>query len=178
MFGLGTPRSELSRLELLQTHGLTYALPLFQAMHPAMRAVNSGQRPAKGARPKHAGRVGHVMGPYETRGLAAPASPAPPPSQLHPAAVAVTMSYSVSEDVAFSCCASKAFSARLAAAGPFNEFPDLIAAARRIWWNEVGAPEWLAAFAAHPKIGRALRRPAHRPFRGLQDPQNLLRHTP
>lgn len=63
------------------------------------------------------------------------------------------MAYSISEEQAFSCCASRQFAARLASGGPYAEFADLIAAARRIWWNEVGVTEWLAAFAAHPKIG-------------------------
>lgn len=63
------------------------------------------------------------------------------------------MALSISQDDAFSCCASREFAAKLATAGPFAEFPDLIAAARRIWWTEIGVPEWLTAFAAHPKIG-------------------------
>ncbi|KAJ9510944.1 hypothetical protein QJQ45_027829 [Haematococcus lacustris] len=63
------------------------------------------------------------------------------------------MSLSVDIDSALSCCASLAFAERLAASGPHPNFAALVAAARSIWWNEVGIPEWLAAFAAHPKIG-------------------------
>jgi OHCU decarboxylase len=63
--------------------------------------------------------------------------------------------YGVTEDVAFSCCASRVFARKLAASGKHDDFADLIAAARHIWWSETGVPEWLAAFAAHPKIGDA-----------------------
>ncbi|KAL6754516.1 hypothetical protein V8C86DRAFT_2699960 [Haematococcus lacustris] len=63
------------------------------------------------------------------------------------------MSLSVDIDSALSCCASPAFAERLAASGPHPNFAALVAAARSIWWNEIGIPEWLAAFAAHPKIG-------------------------
>eukprot|EP00195_Chlamydomonas_chlamydogama_P015249 CAMPEP_0202891480 /NCGR_PEP_ID=MMETSP1392-20130828/1527_1 /ASSEMBLY_ACC=CAM_ASM_000868 /TAXON_ID=225041 /ORGANISM="Chlamydomonas chlamydogama, Strain SAG 11-48b" /LENGTH=317 /DNA_ID=CAMNT_0049575241 /DNA_START=100 /DNA_END=1053 /DNA_ORIENTATION=+ len=63
------------------------------------------------------------------------------------------MTYSITEEQALSCCASKAFAAKLAAASPFADFGTLVDTARRIWWSEVGTTEWLDAFAAHPKIG-------------------------
>jgi 5-hydroxyisourate hydrolase/2-oxo-4-hydroxy-4-carboxy-5-ureidoimidazoline decarboxylase len=63
--------------------------------------------------------------------------------------------FAVTEDVAFSCCASRVFARKLAAIGKYEEFADLVAAARHIWWSETSVPEWLAAFAAHPKIGDA-----------------------
>ncbi len=59
----------------------------------------------------------------------------------------------VGEEGAFSCCASRSFAARLARAGPFPDFGALVETARRVWWQECGVGEWLAAFAAHPKIG-------------------------
>lgn len=58
----------------------------------------------------------------------------------------------VTEDGAFTACASRAFAARLAGAGPFPSFADVLAAARSVWWS-LPVTEWLAAFAAHPRIG-------------------------
>lgn len=60
---------------------------------------------------------------------------------------------SISVEQALSCCASPQFAQRLAARSPFRDVGEVVDAARSIWWNEVGVTEWLAAFAAHPKIG-------------------------
>eukprot|EP00798_Chlamydomonas_sp_ICE-L_P007422 gene7422-555_t len=59
----------------------------------------------------------------------------------------------VTEDGAFSCCASKAFALKLAQCGPYPDFAAMIDVAKRIWWQDIGIVEWMSAFAAHPKIG-------------------------
>jgi 5-hydroxyisourate hydrolase/2-oxo-4-hydroxy-4-carboxy-5-ureidoimidazoline decarboxylase len=53
------------------------------------------------------------------------------------------------------CCASKTFSALLAARSPFHNLESVLDAAHDIWWNEVSVPDWLEAFRAHPRIGDA-----------------------
>lgn len=51
------------------------------------------------------------------------------------------------------CCGSPAFGARMAAARPFNSYGEMVAASRRVWWNECDMQEWKKAFEAHPRIG-------------------------
>ncbi len=58
---------------------------------------------------------------------------------------------SLSEQAAFSCCASPAWSRHLA--GCYPDFDALLNKARASWWKEVNVLEWLVAFSAHPKIG-------------------------
>ncbi|KAK9818222.1 hypothetical protein WJX72_009017 [[Myrmecia] bisecta] len=59
----------------------------------------------------------------------------------------------ISREQALQSCASPEFSDSLAAASPFSSLPALVDHARHVWWQQVGVAEWLAAFAAHPKIG-------------------------
>ena len=56
------------------------------------------------------------------------------------------------EDLA-ACCGCKAWAAAVAARGPFAGGSALLAAARAVWWGEVGVAGWLEALAAHPRIG-------------------------
>ena len=58
----------------------------------------------------------------------------------------------VAEDLA-ACCGCKAWAAAVAARGPFAGGSALLAAARAVWWGEVGVAGWLEALAAHPRIG-------------------------
>ncbi len=68
------------------------------------------------------------------------------------------MPLSITESEALSICASPAFAKRLAAGSPYRDFGELVDAAQRIWWREIGPGEWLAAFDAHPKIGETAHR--------------------
>jgi len=61
----------------------------------------------------------------------------------------------VTWDAAFTACASRQFADKLSAASPYPSMEACVSAARRIWWQEVGAEGWLEAFAAHPEIGDA-----------------------
>ena len=63
------------------------------------------------------------------------------------------MAFKISQEQSISCCASPQWAHRLAAASPFRDFAEVVDSARCIWWAEVGASEWLSAFAAHPRIG-------------------------
>lgn len=63
------------------------------------------------------------------------------------------MAVSVAEDAAFTCCSCRAFAQLLSNGGPYRDFEELVDAARRIWWREVGVTGWIEAFSAHPKIG-------------------------
>ena len=63
------------------------------------------------------------------------------------------MPIAVTKEQCLSCCASATWSERVAARSPYSDFPQVLDAARAIWWKETGIEEWLKAFAAHPKIG-------------------------
>ena len=63
------------------------------------------------------------------------------------------MPISITKEQAVSCCASPGWAERLASGSPYCDFSSIIDAARRVWWAETGASEWLKAFAAHPRIG-------------------------
>ncbi|GAX73778.1 hypothetical protein CEUSTIGMA_g1229.t1 [Chlamydomonas eustigma] len=65
------------------------------------------------------------------------------------------MALSVTEEQAISICASHAFARKLSTNSPYRDFTELIEAARHIWWRDIGPSEWLAAFAAHPRIGES-----------------------
>ncbi|KAF8072742.1 hypothetical protein HT031_000402 [Scenedesmus sp. PABB004] len=65
------------------------------------------------------------------------------------------MAVRVSWDAAFTACACRAFADALAAPGSYPSLDAVLAAAQRIWWNDVGVAGWLEAFAAHPEIGDA-----------------------
>jgi 5-hydroxyisourate hydrolase/2-oxo-4-hydroxy-4-carboxy-5-ureidoimidazoline decarboxylase len=65
------------------------------------------------------------------------------------------MAVDITWDVAHTACSSKQFADKLAAAGSYPSLEACIAAAQRIWWNEVDVQGWLEAFAAHPEIGDA-----------------------
>jgi hypothetical protein len=65
------------------------------------------------------------------------------------------MAVNITWDIAHTACSSKQFAEKLAAAGSYPSLEACIAAAQRIWWNEVDVQGWLEAFAAHPEIGDA-----------------------
>jgi 2-oxo-4-hydroxy-4-carboxy-5-ureidoimidazoline decarboxylase len=50
------------------------------------------------------------------------------------------------------CCGSARWSEQMARLRPFDSEVALVEAAERLWWGLAPA-DWLAAFAAHPKIG-------------------------
>ena len=52
----------------------------------------------------------------------------------------------------YSCFANRAWAARVAAGRPYHDLTALLASAESAW-TEVEASDWLAAFAAHPRIG-------------------------
>lgn len=62
------------------------------------------------------------------------------------------------ESTLLACCASPRWAATVAARRPFPDLDALLAAADDVWWSLDGS-EWLAAFAAHPRIGE--RPPGH-----------------
>jgi len=51
-----------------------------------------------------------------------------------------------------SCCGSRRWAQKMAAARPFADFDGLLDQAKEIWQN-LESSDWLEAFAAHPKIG-------------------------
>src|SRR5256884_6496941 len=51
-----------------------------------------------------------------------------------------------------SCCGARRWVDAMLAARPFASDAELLATAERVWW-ELGRPDWLEAFAAHPRIG-------------------------
>src|ERR1041384_8575631 len=57
------------------------------------------------------------------------------------------------------CCGSRAWAGEMAAARPFVNAASLFDQAEKIWWN-LGAEDWLEAFAAHPQIGTKKAAPA------------------
>ena len=61
-------------------------------------------------------------------------------------------SAAVAEAELLKCCGSNGWAQTLAARRPFGDAPELFAAADEVWWN-LGARDWLEAFAAHPRIG-------------------------
>lgn len=44
----------------------------------------------------------------------------------------------VARETALECCSSAAFADRLAARGSYADIEEIVAAAREIWWNQVG----------------------------------------
>lgn len=56
------------------------------------------------------------------------------------------------------CCAATRWAAAMVVARPIAEEPTLYATADAIW-SQMAEPDWLEAFAAHPRIGS--RKPAH-----------------
>lgn len=44
----------------------------------------------------------------------------------------------VARETALECCSSSAFADRLAARGSYADIEEIVAAAREIWWNQVG----------------------------------------
>src|SRR5947199_9824561 len=50
------------------------------------------------------------------------------------------------------CCGARHWVDAMLAARPFASDAELLATAERVWW-ELGRPDWLEAFAAHPRIG-------------------------
>jgi 2-oxo-4-hydroxy-4-carboxy-5-ureidoimidazoline decarboxylase len=60
----------------------------------------------------------------------------------------------VAEQELLACCASPAFARKVADRRPFADHGALLEAAETVWWH-LPATEWLAAFAAHPRIGES-----------------------
>src|SRR3989454_3584162 len=50
------------------------------------------------------------------------------------------------------CCGARHWVDAMLAGRPFARDAELLATAERVWW-ELGRPDWLEAFAAHPRIG-------------------------
>src|SRR5207247_1587191 len=50
------------------------------------------------------------------------------------------------------CCGARRWLDAMLAARPFASDAELLATAERVWW-QLGRPDWLEAFAAHPRIG-------------------------
>lgn len=65
------------------------------------------------------------------------------------------MAVAVTWEGAHTACSSRRFADLLSAPGTYPSLQACIAAAERIWWNEIGVEGWLEAFAAHPEIGDA-----------------------
>ena len=53
------------------------------------------------------------------------------------------------------CCGSTAWAREMAEFRPFAGAASLLDQAEKIWWN-LGAEDWLEAFASHPQIGAKL----------------------
>lgn len=69
------------------------------------------------------------------------------------------------EESLLSCCGSREWAKRMAAARPFASGDDLAETADRVW-RELSKADWLEAFAAHPKIGSSASPPAPASGRG------------
>src|SRR5207245_2502384 len=52
------------------------------------------------------------------------------------------------------CFASRPWAERVASGRPYRDFEGLLAACDTAW-SELARPDWLAAFAAHPRIGES-----------------------
>lgn len=65
------------------------------------------------------------------------------------------MAVTITWDGAYTACSSRRFADLLSAPGSYTSVHACIAAAQRIWWNELGVEGWLESFAAHPEIGDA-----------------------
>lgn len=50
------------------------------------------------------------------------------------------------------CCGSRAWARRMAAARPFRDTPELFETAAAIWWG-LDEADWREAFRSHPRIG-------------------------
>ena len=50
------------------------------------------------------------------------------------------------------CCGSREWARRMAAARPFASVDELMERADAVWWD-LGESDWLEAFRAHPRIG-------------------------
>ena len=61
-------------------------------------------------------------------------------------------SYKEAETDLLACCGSCAWAQQMAQTRPFNNLTGLLRMAEQIWWS-LDAPDWLEAFASHPKIG-------------------------
>ena len=56
------------------------------------------------------------------------------------------------ERALLTCCGSREWARRMAAARPFASVDALMERADAVWW-ELGEDDWLEAFRAHPRIG-------------------------
>ncbi|MGA7341258.1 MAG: 2-oxo-4-hydroxy-4-carboxy-5-ureidoimidazoline decarboxylase [Terracidiphilus sp.] len=61
-------------------------------------------------------------------------------------------------DAMIACCGSKRWAKAMVALRPFNSVEELSEAADRVW-NTMEEPDWMEAFACHPRIGE--RKTAH-----------------
>lgn len=64
-------------------------------------------------------------------------------------------SYEFVEEEFLACCGSSKFAREMVSASPLSSLEQAVAAARYIWFNQVGVNGWLEAFSAHPQIGQA-----------------------
>lgn len=63
-----------------------------------------------------------------------------------------TLSAEDAERELLTCCGSREWARRMAAARPFASVDALMERADAVWW-ELGETDWLEAFRAHPRIG-------------------------
>ena len=80
------------------------------------------------------------------------------------------------ESAFLSCCGARRWAQKMTEARPFADVPALLNKADEIW-RELDAPEWLEAFAAHPKIGakKAVRDASARAAEWSKDEQSGTR---
>jgi OHCU decarboxylase len=71
----------------------------------------------------------------------------------------------------YTCFAHHRWAARVAAGRPYADWNELMAAAEAAW-SELRRPDWLEAFAAHPRIGQ---RGGHSPATSQREQSQVMR---
>lgn len=71
----------------------------------------------------------------------------------------------------YMCFAHRKWAARVAAGRPYADWTGLMAGAEAAW-SDLGRPEWLEAFAAHPRIGE---RGGHSPATSQREQAKVMR---
>jgi OHCU decarboxylase len=82
-----------------------------------------------------------------------------------------TLSGEEAEAQLYSCFAHRKWAARIAAGRPYADWSRLMAAAEAAW-SELGRPDWLEAFAAHPRIGEG---GGHSPATSRREQSKVMR---
>jgi OHCU decarboxylase len=82
-----------------------------------------------------------------------------------------TLSGEEAEAQLYSCFAHRKWAARVAAGRPYADWSGLMAAAEAAW-SELGRPDWLEAFAAHPRIGEG---GGHAPATSRREQSKVMR---